>query len=67
MLGERKNRVLYRRGEAGIPPPPTNLEIDYGLYCGAIKLRSYLILHVKYVSSECCLENLSQIVVSEAI
>ena len=49
-------------------PPPRNLEIEYGYYCGAINI-SYSILHVtghKYVSSKCCLESLSQIA-SEAI
>ena len=49
-------------------PPPGNLEIEYGYYCGAVNI-SYLILHVtghKYVSSKCCLESLSQIA-SEAI
>ena len=33
-------RVSYRFGRegAGIPPPPRNLEIGYGYYCGAINL-----------------------------
>ena len=56
----------YREG--GDLPPPRNLEIEYGYYCGAINV-SYLILHVTehtYVPSNCCLESLSQIV-SEAI
>ena len=59
---------IQREGGPGIPPPPRNLEIEYGYYCGAINI-SYLILHVtghKYVSSKICLESLSQIA-SEAI
>ena len=58
---------IQREGGPGIPPP-RNLEIEYGYYCGAINI-SYLILHVtghKYVSSKICLESLSQIA-SEAI
>ena len=60
---------LHTEGGGWNSPPPRNLEIAYGYYCGAINI-SYLILHVtgrnKYVSSKCCLESLSQIV-SEAI
>ena len=37
-------RVSYTGG-ARIPPPPRNLKIEYGYYCGAINI-SYLILHV---------------------
>ena len=51
-------------GGTGIPPP-RNLGIEYGYYCGAINI-SCLITGHKYVSSKCCLESLSQIA-SEAI
>ena len=35
--------IQRRWGE--IPPPPGNLQIEYGYHCGAINI-SYLILHV---------------------
>ena len=52
-------------------PPPRNLEIEYGYYCGVINISYliYMLLDIStclYVSSKCCLESLSQIA-SEAI
>ena len=69
MLNIPQGFIQGRGIGAGIPPPPPrNLRIEHGYYCGAINI-SYLIVHVtvhKYVLSKCCLESLSQIV-SEAI
>ena len=69
-LNVHEGFIQRRGGEGGEPgisplshnlPPPRNLEMEYGYYCGAITV-SYSILHVtghKYVSSKCCLESLS--------
>ena len=58
-------RVSYRGWGAGIPPP-RNLEIDYGYYCGAINISYLQVTGHTLVPSKCCLESLSQIT-SEAI
>ena len=52
----------FHIGGAGIsPPPPRNLEIEYGYYISYFHVTEH-----KYVSSKCCLVILSQIA-SEAI